>query len=76
MNREETWARAERAREALGGHLDEMETRFRPGYIARIAGFALRRSLNRHPMRWRIAGVSLGALLLGLLAWAVLSDDE
>lgn len=76
MSARQAWERAESAREALGGHLDEVERRFAPGHLMKVSGFVLRRSFTRHPVGWRVVGASIAAILLGLLVWAIVADDE
>jgi type VI protein secretion system component VasF len=69
-------ARAQRARDALGDALDDIETRFAPDYVGKIAAFTIKRSFRRHRVWWGVAGGVAAAIALGLIVWAVMSDDD
>jgi len=69
-------AEAEAARAHLGQALDEVELRFHPGYITGVSAWMLKRSFRRHPIVWGVVGAAAVTLAIGLVVWAVLSDDE
>ncbi len=69
-------ARADRARLALGAALDELEETLHPKNVARKAGRSLRQSFDTHRPVWGAIGAVVLAVVVGLVAWAVLSDDE
>jgi hypothetical protein len=69
-------ARAARARRALGDTLDDVESRFHPGYVARIAAWSLKQSWRTHRVAWGVAAGVTIAIIGGLAVWAVLSSDD
>jgi len=69
-------AEADAARAQLGQTLDEVESRFHPGYITGVSAWMLKRSFRRHPIVWGVVGAAAVTLAIGLVVWAVLSDDE
>ena len=69
-------ANAAAFRAELGDTLDEVEARFHPGYIGGMALWAAKRSIRRHPVVWGVAGALAVTLAIGLVSWALLSDDD
>ena len=76
MALEQEVRRVERARDALGGHLDEVESRFAPKYVGGIAKTFVSYSVAKHPLAWAAGATVVVAATIGLIAWAVLSDDD
>ena len=70
------WARADRARRALSDVLDDVESRFHPGYVGKIAVWSLKQSWRSHRVAWVIAGGVAVAIIGGLAVWAVLGTDD
>lgn len=68
--------RAARARDDVGEYLDEIESRLTPAYLGGIASSVIRRSATRHPVAWAVGSAVVVAGVIGLVAWAVLSDDD
>jgi hypothetical protein len=64
------------AREQLGATLDEIERRLMPGNVGKVASWWLKRQSRKHPIPFAIGGVALGGLVIGLLSWAAVSQDE
>lgn len=64
-----------RAREQLGSHLDELEARLMPGHVGRVAWRLLRRSTRRNPLPWTLGLTGLAAAVVGLIGWAIWSED-
>lgn len=69
-------ARAEVARDRLGSHLDEIESRFMPQYVWRIGRAWATHSAKKHPAAWTLGGTAVAATVLGLLGWAIFSRDD
>jgi hypothetical protein len=68
--------RAGDARDRLGSHLDEIESRFMPQYVWRLARASGKHSAKRHPAAWALGGTAVAATVLGLLGWAIFSRDD
>ena len=68
--------RATEARDRLGGHLDEIESRFMPQYVWRIARVWAAHSAKKHPAAWTVGGTAVGATVLGLIGWAIFSRSD
>lgn len=68
-------ARAARARVALGDALGDIESRFAPDYVARVAAWSLKRSFRTHRRGWIVAGAVAAAVAVGAVVWAVMSND-
>jgi hypothetical protein len=69
-------ARVERARAAVEKALNEWEETIHPRNVARVISRSLKTSFETHKPAWGVAGASVVAVAAGLVAWAVLSDDE
>lgn len=70
------YARAERARMALGRALDDIELTFYPDNIGRVLARSLTRSRRRHAVAWGVAGAAAVAMTLGAAVWALLSAED
>jgi len=68
--------RAGEARDRLGMHLDEIESRLMPQYVWRIGRAWASHSAKRHRAVWTLGGTALGATVLGLIGWAIFSRDD
>jgi hypothetical protein len=68
--------RAQRARTSLAETLDDIEARFHPGYVGRVAVWSLTQSWKRHPVKWGVAAGVTVAILGGLAVWALLANDD
>jgi len=68
--------RAADARDRLGNHLDEIESRFMPQYAWRIARAWAGHSARKHPAAWTLGATAVGATVLGLVGWAIFSRDD
>ena len=68
--------RAGEARDQLGTHLDEIESRFMPHYLGRIARAWAAHSARKHPVAWTVAATAVGATVLGVIGWALFSRDD
>ena len=68
--------RTEQARDGVGAHLDELERRFAPHYVGGILTAAARYSAAKHPVAWAVGTTLAAATTLGLIAWAVFSDED
>lgn len=75
MDRQEQ-ARAERARRALSDALDEVEQTFYPGHVGKMLAWSVKRSMKRNTVAWSIAGGVAVALAVGLVVWALASDED
>ena len=68
--------RAARAREEVGDYLDDIESRLSPAYLGAIASGLIKRSATKNPVAWAVGSAVVVAGVIGLVAWAVLSDDD
>ena len=68
--------RVSAARNKLGGHLDEIETRLLPGNVGKVVLWWAKREAKKNPLAWTAGGVALGTVLIGLLGWAIVDDSE
>lgn len=69
-------ARVERARAAVEQALDEWEETIHPRNVATVISRSIKTSFDTHKPVWAAAGAAVVAAAVGLVAWAVLSDDE
>lgn len=76
MSRKADLGRAREARNRLGSHLDEIESRFMPQHVARIARAWAGHSARKHPVAWTLGATAVGATVLGLIGWAIFSRDD
>lgn len=75
MDRQEQ-ARANRARQALGDALDEVERTLYPGHVGKMLAWSIKRSVTKNPVPWTVAASTAVALAVGLAVWAMASDDD
>ena len=68
--------RASHARDRLGSHLDDIESRFMPAYVGKIARAWMKYQAARHPVGWAIGTTATLATILGLVGWAVFSKED
>ena len=76
MSTQDAKAAAERARYELAGTLDAIEDKFNVPKRASEMGQRAKASYDRNPLPWIIGGVAVAVIAAGLIAWAVLSDDD
>lgn len=72
---QEAKAQATRARNELAATLDAIEDKLNvPKRVGELAVVA-RGSYFRNPVPWMIGGAAAAAVVIGLVAWAIFSDD-
>ena len=76
MNTQDAKAAAERARYELAETLDAIEDKFNVPKQASELGKRAKAAYDRNPVPWIIGGVALAVVAAGLIAWAILSDDD
>ena len=76
MNTQDAKAAAERARYDLADTLDAIEDKLNVPKRATELGRRAKASYGRNPIPWIIGGVAVAIIAAGLIAWAVLSDDD
>jgi hypothetical protein len=76
MNTQDAKAAAERARYDLADTLDAIEDKLNVPKRATELGRRAKASYDRNPIPWIIGGVAVAIIAAGLIAWAVLSDDD
>jgi len=76
MNTQDAKAAAEQARYQLAGTLDAIEDKLNVPKRAAEMGRRAKDSYDRNPIPWIIGGVAVAIIAAGLIAWAVLSDDD
>ncbi len=76
MNTQDAKAAAEKARYQLAETLDAIEDKFDVPKRAGELGRRAKASYDRNPIPWIIGGVAVAIIAAGLIAWAVLSDDD
>ena len=66
---------AVKARDELAATLDAIEDKLNvPKRVGALADTA-RSSYARNPVPWIVGGAAAAAVVIGLVAWAILSDD-
>ena len=76
MNTQDAKAAAERARYDLADTLDAIEDKLNVPKRAAEMGRRAKASYDLNPIPWIIGGVAVAIIVAGLIAWAVLSDDD
>jgi hypothetical protein len=76
MNTQDAKAAAEHARYQLAETLDQIEDKLNVPKRAAEMGRRAKASYDRNPIPWIIGGVAVAVIAAGLIAWAVLSDDD
>jgi hypothetical protein len=76
MNTQDAKAAAEQARYQLAETLDAIEDKLNVPKRAAEMGRRAKASYDRNPIPWIIGGVAVAIIAAGLIAWAVLSDDD
>lgn len=76
MNTQDAKAAAERARYDLADTLDAIEDKLNVPKRAAEMGRRAKASYDLNPIPWIIGGVAVAIIAAGLIAWAVLSDDD
>ena len=76
MSTQDAKAAAERARYELAETLDAIEDKFNVPKRASELGKRAKDSYDRNPLPWIIGGVAVAIIAAGLIAWAVLSDND
>jgi hypothetical protein len=76
MNTEEARAAAENARYQLAETLDQIEDKFNVPKRASELGRRAKASYDANPIPWIIGGAAVAIIAAGLIAWAILSDDD
>ena len=76
MNTQDAKAAAEQARYDLADTLDAIEDKFNVPKRAAEMGRRAKASYDLNPIPWIIGGVAVAIIAAGLIAWAVLSDDD
>jgi inorganic pyrophosphatase len=68
-------AQAVKARDDLAATLDAIEDKLNvPKRVGELADTA-RASYSKNPVPWIIGGAAAAAVVIGLVAWAIFSDD-
>lgn len=73
---QEAKAAAQKARYELAGTLDAIEDKL--NVPKRVSGLAQKAKVayDRNPVPWIVAGAAVAVIAAGLIAWAILSDDD
>lgn len=67
---------AAKARADLAATLDALEDRFNvPKRVSELGSKAVA-AYEKNPIPWIIGGVAVAVIAAGLVAWAILSDDD
>ncbi len=67
---------AAKARADLAATLDQLEDRLNvPKRVSELGSKAVA-SYEKNPLPWIIGGVAAAVVAVGLLAWAIFSDDD
>ena len=67
---------AAKARADLAATLDQLEDRLNvPKRVSEIGSKAVA-AYERNPLPWIIGGVAVAVVAVGLVAWAIFSDDD
>ena len=69
-------AAAAKARHDLADTLDAIEDKFNVPKRASEFGRRAKESYDRNPIPWIVGGAAAAIIAVGLIAWAILSDDD
>lgn len=67
---------AQKARDELASALDAIEDKFNVPKRAQELGKQAKASYERNPLPFIIGGVAVAVVAVGLIAWAIFSDDD
>jgi hypothetical protein len=76
VNPEQAKAAARKARYQLAETLDAIEDKLNVPKRASELGRRAKLAYDQNPLPWIIGGVAVAVIAAGLIAWAVLSDDD
>jgi hypothetical protein len=76
MTAEDARIAAEKARYKLAETLDAIEDKVNVPKRASELGRRAKASYDRNPVPWIVGGAAAAIIAIGLIAWAVLSDDD
>jgi hypothetical protein len=68
-------AQAQRARDDLASTLDAIEDKFNVPKRVTELGEKAASAYRKNPVPWIVGGVAVAVIAVGLVAWAILSDD-
>jgi type VI protein secretion system component VasF len=68
-------AQAERARDDLASTLDAIEDKFNVPKRVTELGEKAASAYRQNPVPWIVGGVAVAVIAVGLVAWAIFSDD-
>lgn len=69
-------AQAQKARDELANALDAIEDKFNVPKRAQEIGKQAMASYEKNPLPFIIGGVAVAVVAVGLIAWAIFSDDD
>jgi hypothetical protein len=69
-------AQAQKAREELANALDAIEDKFNVPKRAQDLSKQAMASFEKNPLPFIIGGVAVAVVAVGLIAWAIFSDDD
>jgi hypothetical protein len=76
MSAKDAKAAAEKARYKLAETLDAIEDKVNVPKRASELGRRAKASYDSNPLPWIIGGAAVAIIAAGLIAWAILSDDD
>ena len=68
-------AQAQRARDDLASTLDAIEDKFNVPKRVTELGEKAASAYRQNPVPWIVGGVAVAVIAVGLVAWAIFSDD-
>ena len=68
-------AQAQRARDDLASTLDAIEDKFNVPKRVTELGEKAASAYRKNPVPWIVGGVAVAVIAVGLVAWAIFSDD-
>lgn len=69
-------AQAQKARDELASALDAIEDKFNVQKRAQELGKQAKASYEKNPLPFIVGGVAVAVVAVGLIAWAIFSDDD